>query len=507
VGPFLACFAVFLCHFLHVGVLDSPDTKRYELTHALKWYVHAVVSAARRWFAGTRVSVKFFCMSACVWHLRDQVRYWRCARTASELRRDMHYQLAPSLRPWTLLAYWTMNEGLGQYVVLLSAHFAFMLVDAPGGVIRCALHAWFMVAALLLDAFVLSLLWYLAGMLLMSRSSIPGASPMAPPGQFPTRRPRPWLHPMPQTPRYTCAMSVFRFAHWSLAVVLVAALLDMFDVRWCDHVCVLDVCVLDAQAQADSGCGHELWPDMTGVFSRKACATLGGTYLRDSKQAMVRVAQYTPCLRVCAREGVGGGPQSAPACTHGCVVGALGRRELGSSLFRTDRSPFHPQHYLPLLAKCNFLPFHDLFHGLDTPSIRECAVFLRTQRVPAATTPFGLHVFVLPLSTSLCVSCQVLRWDKASDGAKAEAVAAFQTLHTEYLASLAKITSAPGTGPTETHDDASTTALVTGDAWDSFFCSITDSHHTLVGLRALPGSSTRCPASVQYTVGLLPTGC
>ena len=46
---------------------------------------------------------------------------------------------------------------------------------------------------------------------------------------------------------------------------------------------------MDAQAQADSGCGHELWPDMTGVFSRKACATLGGAYLRDSKQAMVRV--------------------------------------------------------------------------------------------------------------------------------------------------------------------------------------------------------------------------
>ncbi len=52
-----------------------------------------------------------------------------------------------------------------------------------------------------------------------------------------------------------------------------------------------------------------------------------------------------------------------------------------------------------------------------------------------------------------------------SDGAKAEVVAAFQTLHTEYLASVAKITSAPGAGPTETHDDdaASTTALVTGE--------------------------------------------
>ena len=48
-------------------------------------------------------------------------------------------------------------------------------------------------------------------------------------------------------------------------------------------------CRMDAQAQADSGCGHELWPDMTGVFSRKACTTLGGAYLRDSKQAMVRV--------------------------------------------------------------------------------------------------------------------------------------------------------------------------------------------------------------------------
>jgi hypothetical protein len=60
----------------------------------------------------------FVCMSACVWYLRGQVRYWRCARTASELRRDMHYQLAPSLRPWTLLAYWTMNEGLGQYVAV-----------------------------------------------------------------------------------------------------------------------------------------------------------------------------------------------------------------------------------------------------------------------------------------------------------------------------------------------------------------------------------------------------
>jgi hypothetical protein len=45
-----------------------------------------------------------------------QARYWRCARTASELRRDMRVQLAPSLRPWTLLSYWTMNEGLGQYV-------------------------------------------------------------------------------------------------------------------------------------------------------------------------------------------------------------------------------------------------------------------------------------------------------------------------------------------------------------------------------------------------------
>ncbi len=72
------------------------------------------------------------------------------------------------------------------------------------------------------------------------------------------------------------------------------------------------------------------------------------------------------------------------------------------------------------------------------------------------------------MPTSLCLSCQVLRWDKASDGAKAEAVAAFQTLHTEYLASVAKITSAPGTGPTETHDDthdddASTAALVTGE--------------------------------------------
>ncbi len=95
-------------------------------------------------------------MSACVVSCsRGQVRYWRCARTASELRRDMHYQLAPSLRPWTLLAYWTMNEGLGQYVVLLFAHFAFMLVHAPGGVIRCALHAWLMVAALLLDACVI----------------------------------------------------------------------------------------------------------------------------------------------------------------------------------------------------------------------------------------------------------------------------------------------------------------------------------------------------------------
>ena len=28
----------------------------------------------------------------------------------------MHTQLAPSLRPWTLLSYWTMNEGMGQYV-------------------------------------------------------------------------------------------------------------------------------------------------------------------------------------------------------------------------------------------------------------------------------------------------------------------------------------------------------------------------------------------------------
>ncbi len=43
------------------------------------------------------------------------------------------------------------------------------------------------------------------------------------------------------------------------------------------------------QAQADSGCGHELWPDMTGVFARKACTALGGAYLRDNKQAMVGV--------------------------------------------------------------------------------------------------------------------------------------------------------------------------------------------------------------------------
>ena len=71
---------------------------------------------------------------------------------------------------------------------------------------------------------------------------------------------------------------------------------------------------------------------------------------------------------------------------------------------------------------------------------------------------------LLPLSTSLCLSCQVLRWDKASDGAKVEVVAAFQTLHTEYLASVAKIMSAPGAGPAETHDDAaSTIALITGE--------------------------------------------
>ena len=74
--------------------------------------------------------------------------------------------------------------------------------------------------------------------------------------------------------------------------------------------------------------------------------------------------------------------------------------------------------------------------------------------------------YVLPPCPSpVYLSCQVLHWDKASDGAKAEAVTAFQTLHTEYLASVAKITAAPGTGPTETGDDyyyASTTALVTG---------------------------------------------
>ncbi len=41
------------------------------------------------------------------------------------------------------------------------------------------------------------------------------------------------------------------------------------------------------QTRADSGCGHEQWPDYTGVFARTACAGLGGAYARDAKQAMV----------------------------------------------------------------------------------------------------------------------------------------------------------------------------------------------------------------------------
>jgi hypothetical protein len=165
-------------------------------------------------------------VSVRVWYLRGQVRYWRCARTASELRRDMHYQLAPSLRPWTLLAYWTMNEGLGQYVALQScscawSHTWLQITLAFTIICTFALMADVGGAPVSLDASVSSLLltsW--AGMLLTSRSSTPGASPMVPPGQFPMRRPRPWPRPMLQTPRYACTMIVIGFVRWSLAVVL-----------------------------------------------------------------------------------------------------------------------------------------------------------------------------------------------------------------------------------------------------------------------------------------------
>jgi hypothetical protein len=91
-------------------------------------------------------------------------------------------------------------------------------------------------------------------------------------------------------------MSVIRSIEWSLVVVL-EGIARRRSLTWLTRFglmsawfCVVRVCWMDAQAQADSGCGHELWPDMTGVFSRKACTTLGGAYLRDSKQAMVRGA-------------------------------------------------------------------------------------------------------------------------------------------------------------------------------------------------------------------------
>jgi hypothetical protein len=49
-----------------------------------------------------------------------QVRYWASIRTPGELRRDMRVQLRPSQLTWTLLAYWTMNEGMGRYVADIS---------------------------------------------------------------------------------------------------------------------------------------------------------------------------------------------------------------------------------------------------------------------------------------------------------------------------------------------------------------------------------------------------
>jgi len=46
----------------------------------------------------------------------QEVRYWRSARSAGEILRDMRQQLDVSVRPWTLLGYWTLNEGRGRYV-------------------------------------------------------------------------------------------------------------------------------------------------------------------------------------------------------------------------------------------------------------------------------------------------------------------------------------------------------------------------------------------------------
>jgi hypothetical protein len=41
------------------------------------------------------------------------------------------------------------------------------------------------------------------------------------------------------------------------------------------------------QINKDSGVGHEVWPDATGVFTRKECTVLGGVFARESKQSMV----------------------------------------------------------------------------------------------------------------------------------------------------------------------------------------------------------------------------
>ena len=44
------------------------------------------------------------------------MRYWRAARTPGELARDLRRQLDVTVRPWTLLGYWPMDEGKGRYV-------------------------------------------------------------------------------------------------------------------------------------------------------------------------------------------------------------------------------------------------------------------------------------------------------------------------------------------------------------------------------------------------------
>ncbi len=69
---------------------------------------------------------------------------------------------------------------------------------------------------------------------------------------------------------------------------------------------------------------------------------------------------------------------------------------------------------------------------------------------------------------SICVLCavsvghQVLRWDKASDEAKADATAAFQALHTAFLASLTTVTATSDASATAAPDDSSTAELVAG---------------------------------------------